>query len=38
VVNNAGIDKRILYGPGPLHLAHVPDEYVPIDDLRARPR
>ncbi len=33
VVVNGGIDTCIIYGPGVLNLAHVPDEYVPIEDL-----
>jgi succinyl-diaminopimelate desuccinylase len=33
VVVDGGIDTCIIYGPGVLNLAHVPDEYVPIEDL-----
>ncbi len=33
VVNDAGIEECIVYGPGLLQQAHVVDEYVPIDQL-----
>ena len=33
VVNDAGIEECIVYGPGLLEQAHVVDEYVPIDEL-----
>ncbi|MEF8828653.1 MAG: ArgE/DapE family deacylase [Halolamina sp.] len=33
VVNDAGIDECIVYGPGPLDQAHVADEYVPVERL-----
>jgi succinyl-diaminopimelate desuccinylase len=33
VVNDAGIDECIVYGPGPLGQAHVADEYVPVERL-----
>lgn len=33
VVNDAGIDECIVYGPGLLDQAHVEDEYVPIDEV-----
>ncbi|GAC1321474.1 MAG: acetylornithine deacetylase/succinyl-diaminopimelate desuccinylase family protein [Chloroflexota bacterium] len=33
VVRRAGIQDCIAYGPGRLVLAHVPDEYVAVDDL-----
>jgi succinyl-diaminopimelate desuccinylase len=33
VVLNGKIDKCILHGPGVLHMAHAPDEYVPVEDL-----
>ena len=33
IVVDAGIEKCYLYGPGVLNLAHLPDEYVPIEDL-----
>jgi succinyl-diaminopimelate desuccinylase len=33
VVLNGHIDKCIIYGPGVLNMAHLPDEYVPINDL-----
>lgn len=33
VVRRAGIQACIAYGPGRLVLAHLPDEYVAIDDL-----
>ena len=34
VVRRAGIEQCIGYGPGRLVLAHQPDEYVAVDDLR----
>lgn len=33
VVNDAGIEECIVYGPGLLEQAHVADEYVPVDEL-----
>lgn len=33
VVNDAGIDQCIVYGPGRLEQAHVEDEYVSIEDI-----
>jgi succinyl-diaminopimelate desuccinylase len=33
VVLNGHIDTCIIYGPGVLNMAHLPDEYVPIKDL-----
>jgi succinyl-diaminopimelate desuccinylase len=33
VVQKAGLEQCILYGPGPLVLAHKADEFQPIDDL-----
>lgn len=33
VVQQAGIDQCIVYGPGPLTQAHKSDEYVPIQDM-----
>lgn len=33
VVNNAGIEECIVYGPGLLEQAHVVDEFVPIDEI-----
>ncbi len=33
VVNNAGINSVVLYGPGRLELAHTVDEHIDIDDL-----
>jgi succinyl-diaminopimelate desuccinylase len=33
VVNDAGIEECIVYGPGRLDQAHVVDEYVPIDEM-----
>ncbi|GAB3326363.1 ArgE/DapE family deacylase [Haloplanus salinarum] len=33
VINDAGIEECIVYGPGLLEQAHVDDEYVPIDAL-----
>ena len=33
VVQKAGMEQCILYGPGPLVLAHMADEFQPIDDL-----
>ncbi len=35
VARRAGIDECIAYGPGRLHLAHQPDEYVQLSDLVA---
>lgn len=31
---NAGRIPTVLFGPGDIRVAHMPDEYVPIDDLR----
>ncbi|MFB6210150.1 MAG: ArgE/DapE family deacylase [Halobacteriales archaeon] len=33
VVNDAGIEECIVYGPGLLEQAHVADEYVPIEEI-----
>ncbi|WP_227357515.1 ArgE/DapE family deacylase [Haladaptatus salinisoli] len=33
IVNDAGIEECIVYGPGLLEQAHVVDEYVPIDEI-----
>ncbi|WP_132057827.1 ArgE/DapE family deacylase [Halorussus amylolyticus] len=33
VVNDAGIEECIVYGPGLLEQAHVVDEHVPIDEV-----
>jgi succinyl-diaminopimelate desuccinylase len=33
VVNDAGIEECIVYGPGLLEQAHVADEYVPVEEL-----
>ena len=33
VVVDGGIDTCIIYGPGVLNMAHLADEYVPVDDL-----
>ena len=33
VVNDAGIEECIVYGPGLLDQAHVADEYVPIEEV-----
>ena len=33
VVQKAGLEQCIVYGPGPLVLAHKADEFQPIDDL-----
>jgi len=33
VVNDAGIEECIVYGPGLLEQAHVVDEYVPVDEI-----
>jgi succinyl-diaminopimelate desuccinylase len=33
VVHKAGIDQCIVYGPGPLSLAHKIDEYVEVEHL-----
>jgi len=34
VVQKAGLSQCVLYGPGPLELAHQSDEYQPIADLK----
>jgi acetylornithine deacetylase len=31
---NVGHIPTVLFGPGDVRVAHMPDEYVPIDDLR----
>ena len=31
---NVGRIPTVLFGPGDVRVAHMPDEYVPIDDLR----
>ncbi|WP_135827582.1 ArgE/DapE family deacylase [Halorussus halobius] len=33
VVNDAGIEECIVYGPGLLDQAHVVDEYVPVEEI-----
>ena len=33
VVQKAGLEQCIVYGPGPLTIAHQADEFQPIDDL-----
>jgi succinyl-diaminopimelate desuccinylase len=33
VVNDAGIEECIVYGPGLLDQAHVADEYVPVEEI-----
>lgn len=33
VVNDGGVEECIVYGPGLLSQAHVPDEYVPVEEL-----
>lgn len=33
IVNDAGIEECIVYGPGLLEQAHVADEYVPIEEV-----
>jgi len=33
VVNDAGIEECIVYGPGLLEQAHVVDEYVPVEEI-----
>jgi succinyl-diaminopimelate desuccinylase len=33
VVNDAGIEECIVYGPGLLEQAHVVDEHIPIDEI-----
>lgn len=33
VVNDGGVEECIVYGPGLLNQAHVPDEYVPVEEL-----
>lgn len=33
VVNDGGVEECIVYGPGLLDQAHVPDEYVPVDEV-----
>jgi acetylornithine deacetylase len=37
LVNVGGI-PTVLFGPGDVRVAHMPDEYVPVDDLRAAAR
>ena len=32
---NVGRIPTVLFGPGDVRVAHMPDEYVPIDDLRS---
>jgi acetylornithine deacetylase len=32
---NVGRIPTVLFGPGDVRTAHMPDEHVPIDDLRA---
>jgi acetylornithine deacetylase len=27
--------KPLLFGPGSIHVAHTPDEYIDVDELRA---
>jgi succinyl-diaminopimelate desuccinylase len=34
VVQKAGLGQCIVYGPGPLELAHQADEYQPVADLK----
>lgn len=34
VVKNGGIENCIVYGPGPLTMAHKVDEYVEIEDMK----
>ncbi len=38
VVQRAGLERCIVYGPGPLRLAHKSDEYQPVADLKAGTR
>ena len=33
LVNTGGI-PTVLFGPGDVRVAHMPDEYVPVDELR----
>ncbi|MFC7213692.1 ArgE/DapE family deacylase [Saliphagus sp. GCM10025334] len=33
IVNDAGIEECIVYGPGLLEQAHVEDEYVPVEEV-----
>ncbi len=35
VVQQAGLAQCVLYGPGPLEVAHKSDEYQPVADLKA---
>jgi succinyl-diaminopimelate desuccinylase len=35
IVQRAGINQCVLYGPGPLKVAHQSDEYQPVADLTA---
>jgi acetylornithine deacetylase len=35
---NQGNTPTVLFGPGDVRMAHVPDEFVPIDDLVAATR
>jgi acetylornithine deacetylase len=32
---NVGRIPTVLFGPGDVRVAHMPDEYVPLEDLRA---
>lgn len=34
LVQRAGLEQCIVYGPGPLALAHQADEYQPVEDLK----
>jgi len=34
VVNQGNMDQCIVYGPGPLRMAHKVDEYVEVEDLK----
>ena len=35
---NAGGIPTVLFGPGDVRVAHMPDEYVPLDELRVAAR
>lgn len=38
IVQKAGLEQCVVYGPGPLALAHQSDEYQPVADLKAGTR
>ena len=34
IVHQGGLEQCIVYGPGPLYIAHKADEFVPIEDMK----